>query len=210
MIKILDYGVGNTASILNMIRKVGGKAELCSKPSELDSATAIILPGVGSFDNAMIKLKNSGLLDVLCSKVLKEKIPFLGICLGMHLLFERSEEGKLPGLGWIMGNVVRFNFSGMQPNERFNIPHMGWNVVKPKMYKNLFLGLENEARFYFIHSYHVNCSNASDVLATANYGYDFTCSVHHDNIWGLQFHPEKSHRFGFQLFKNLLNQLDCA
>ena len=205
MIKILDYGVGNTASILNMIRKVGGKAELCSKPSELDSATAIILPGVGSFDNAMIKLKNSGLLDVLCSKVLKEKIPFLGICLGMHLLFERSEEGKLPGLGWIMGNVVRFNFSGMQPNERFNIPHMGWNVVKPKMYKNLFLGLENEARFYFIHSYHVNCSNASDVLATANYGYDFTCSVHHDNIWGLQFHPEKSHRFGFQLFKNFLN-----
>lgn len=210
MIKILDYGMGNTASVMNMIRKVGGKAEFCSKSSELDSASAIILPGVGSFDNAMIKLKNSGLLEVLCNKVIKEKIPFLGICMGMQLLFERSEEGKLPGLGWIKGNVTRFNFSGMQSNVRFNIPHMGWNVINPRIYKNLFLGLEDEARFYFIHSYHVNCSNSSDILATANYGYEFTCSVRHDNIWGLQFHPEKSHRFGMRLFKNFLNEIDYA
>jgi glutamine amidotransferase len=163
---------------------------------------------VGSFDNAMIKLKNSGLLEVLSYKVLKQKIPFLGVCLGMQLLFERSEEGKLPGLGWIKGNVTRFNFSGVQANMRFNIPHMGWNVINPRIYKNLFLGLEDEARFYFIHSYHVNCSNPSDVLATANYGYEFTCSIHHDNIWGLQFHPEKSHRYGIRLFKNFLNEID--
>jgi imidazole glycerol-phosphate synthase subunit HisH len=210
VIKILDYGVGNTASILNMIRKVGGKAELCSKPSELDSATAIILPGVGSFDNAMIKLKNSGLLDVLCSKVLKEKIPFLGICLGMHLLFERSEEGKLPGLGWMKGNVTRFNFSGVQANMRLNIPHMGWNVINPKIYENLFFGLDNEARFYFVHSYHVNCDHLFNVLATTNYGYKFTCFVRHENILGVQFHPEKSHRFGMQFFKNFLKEIDHA
>jgi glutamine amidotransferase len=205
MIKILDYGMGNTASIMNMIHKVGGKAEVCSRPSELDLATAIILPGVGSFDNAMIKLNNSDLLKVLCSKVLKEKILFLGICLGMQLLFERSEEGKLPGLGWIKGNVTRFNFSGMG----LNIPHMGWNFINPKISENLFFGLENEARFYFVHSYHVNC-NSSNVLASTNYGYQFPCVVRHENILGVQFHPEKSHRFGMQIFKNFLKEIDCA
>jgi imidazole glycerol-phosphate synthase subunit HisH len=210
MIKILDYGMGNTASMMNMIHKVGGKAELCSKPSELDLATAIILPGVGSFDNAMIKIENSGLLEVLCGKVLKEKIPFLGICLGMHLLFERSEEGKLPGLGWIKGDVTRFNFSDVQSNTRLNIPHMGWNVINPKINENLFFGLENEARFYFVHSYHVNCDHPSNILATTNYGYEFTCFVRHENILGVQFHPEKSHRFGMQFFKNFLKEINYA
>jgi|688.fasta_scaffold223292_2 glutamine amidotransferase len=209
MIKILDYGMGNTASMINMIHKVGGKAELCSKPSELDLAKAIILPGVGSFDNAMIKLENSGLLKILHTKVIKEKIPFLGVCLGAQLLFERSEEGKLPGLGWIKGTVTRFNFSGMQSNIHLNIPHMGWNVINSKISENLFFGLENKPRFYFVHSYHVNC-NPSNVLATTNYGYQFTCVVRHENIFGVQFHPEKSHRFGMQFFKNFLKEIDCA
>ena len=210
MIKILDYGMGNAVSVLNMVCKVGGKAELCSKPSELDLATAIILPGVGSFDNAMIKLENLGFLEILHSKVIKEKIPFLGICLGMQLLFEKSEEGKLPGLGWIKGNVIRFNFSGPQSNIHLNIPHMGWNVINPKISEKLFFGLENEARFYFVHSYHVRCDHLFNVLATTNYGYQFACFVRHENILGVQFHPEKSHRFGMQFFKNFLKEMNYA
>jgi len=210
VIKILDYGMGNTASMLNMIRKAGGHAELCALPSALESATAIILPGVGSFDNGMRQLENSGFLEVLRCKVIEEKTPFLGVCLGMQLLFEKSEEGKQPGLGWIKGDVTRFDFSGMQSNERLKVPHMGWNVVNPKTYESLFSGAEEESRFYFVHSYHVNCKDPLDILATAHYGYQFTCSVRRDNIWGAQFHPEKSHRFGIQFFKNFLKEIDHA
>ena len=210
MIKVLDYGMGNTASMLNMLRKAGGQAELCATPSDLNSATAIILPGVGSFDNAMTKLENTGFSEVLRSKVIKEKIPFLGVCLGMQLLFEKSEEGKLKGLKWMEGDVKRFDFSDIQFDKRLKVPHMGWNIVAPKKYKGLFSSLEDEARFYFIHSYHVNCYNVSDVLATANYGYEFTCAIRHDNIWGIQFHPEKSHRFGIQVFKNFLKEIGHA
>ena len=210
MIKIIDYGMGNTASMLNMLRKAGGQAELCTIPSALNSATAIILPGVGTFDNAMTKLETSGFIEAMHSKVIKEKIPFLGVCLGMELLFEKSEEGKLPGLKWVEGDVKRFDFSGIQLNDHLKTPHMGWNVVTPKTYEGLFSGLEDKARFYFLHSYHVNCSNVSDILASANYGYDFTCSVRHYNIWGVQFHPEKSHRFGIQIFKNFLKEIRDA
>jgi len=210
MIKVLDYGMGNTASMLNMIRKAGGQAKLCSNPKEFCSATMIILPGVGAFDNGIEKLTNSGLLEALKQKVLEDKVPFLGVCLGMQLLFDKSEEGKLPGLGWIKGDVTRFDFSSIQSNGRLKVPHMGWNVVNPKTYDNLFAGLEDEARFYFVHSYHVNCSDPSDILATANYGYEFICSVRHENIWGAQFHPEKSHRFGVQFFKNFLKKIEHA
>jgi len=207
MIKILDYGMGNTASMLNMIRKAGGQAELCTSPSGLESASVIILPGVGSFDNGMTKLARSGFLEALRYKVIEEKIPFLGVCLGMQLIFESSEEGRLPGLGWIDGNVTRFDFAGVHGNERLKVPHMGWNLVHPKTYENIFAGLEYEARFYFVHSYHVNCAHSSDILATTDYGYKFTCAVRHDNIWGAQFHPEKSHRFGIQFFKNFLKEI---
>jgi len=210
MIKVLDYGMGNTASMLNMIRKAGGQAELCSKSEGLDNASAIILPGVGAFDNGMDKLEKSGLHDALRHKVLDDKVPFLGVCLGMQLLFEKSEEGKQPGLGWLKGNVTRFDFSGLQHDQSLKIPHMGWNVVRPNTYENLYTGLEEEARYYFVHSYHVNCANPSDVLATAHYGYEFTCSVRNENIWGAQFHPEKSHRFGIQFFKNFLKEVNHA
>ena len=211
MIKVLDYGMGNTASMLNMIRKAGGVGELCSSPSDLESASAIILPGVGAFDNGMTKLAQSGLLESLVHKVIEEKLPFLGVCLGMHLLFDKSEEGKLPGLGWINGDVTRFDFTGTNAIELLKVPHMGWNLVQPKTYENVFAGLEDEARFYFVHSYHVNCAHSSsDILATTNYGYEFTCAVRHDNIWGVQFHPEKSHRFGVQFFKNFFKEIGHA
>ncbi|MDC0994017.1 imidazole glycerol phosphate synthase subunit HisH [bacterium] len=210
MIKILDYGMGNTASLLNMIRKAGGQAELCSKSEGLDNASAIFLPGVGAFDNGMEKLEESGLLDCLRHKVLDDKVPFLGVCLGMQLLFEKSEEGLRPGLALLKGNVTRFDFTGLKLSQSLKVPHMGWNVVHPSTYDNLYAGLEEEARFYFVHSYHVNCGNSSDVLATAYYGYEFPCSVRHENIWGAQFHPEKSHRFGIHFFKNFLKELDHA
>lgn len=210
MIKVLDYGMGNTASMLNMIRKAGGQAELCSDSNELESASMIILPGVGAFDNGIEKLKDSGLLEPLKQKVFEEKVPFLGVCLGMQLLFEKSEEGEFPGLGWIRGEVIRFDFSRVEQEKTLKVPHMGWNLVKPSTYVNVFSGLEKEARFYFVHSYHVNCHDPDDVLATTHYGYEFTCSVRHDNIWGAQFHPEKSHRFGVQFFKNFLKEVDHA
>ena len=210
MIAVLDYGMGNSASIFNMIRKAGGEARICTSPESLESASAILLPGVGAFDNGITKLKESGFLAVLENKVLNEKKPFLGICLGMQLLFEKSEEGNLPGLGWLKGKVTKFDFSSLDSPKPLKVPHMGWNLVRPHNYHDLYAGLENEARFYFVHSFHVNCDNQSDIIATANYGYEFTCSVRHDNIWGAQFHPEKSHRFGIQFFKNFLKEVSHA
>ncbi|WP_299735202.1 imidazole glycerol phosphate synthase subunit HisH [uncultured Endozoicomonas sp.] len=210
MIAVLNYGMGNSSSILNMIRKAGGEARLCSSPSDLAVATAIILPGVGSFDNGMTKLEKSGLLYVLRQKVIDEGVPFLGICLGMQLLFDTSEEGLLPGLGWLNGAVTKFDFSKLNLSQPLKVPHMGWNLVKPLNFDSLYSGLEDEARFYFVHSYHVNCANESDILAVAHYGYEFTCSVQRGNILGVQFHPEKSHRFGIQFFKNFLKGISHA
>lgn len=208
MIKVLNIGIGNIASLTNMLRKAGSETELCSKSDDLDGAKAIILPGVGSFDNGINRLAGSGLLDALQQKVFDERVPILGVCLGMQLLFETSEEGNLPGLGWLKGNVTRFDFSGLKHDKPLKIPHMGWNLIKPKSHESLYAGLEEEARYYFVHSYHVNCVNTSDILATANYGYEFTCSIKHNNIWGAQFHPEKSHRFGLQFFKNFLKEIN--
>lgn len=212
MIKVLDYGMGNSASMLNIIGKIGGHAELCRKPEELKNASAIILPGVGAFDNGMENLEKTRLLDALERRVLEDKVPFLGVCLGMQLLFEQSEEGKQQkrGLGWLNGNVTRFEFSGPRLNKSKKIPHMGWNTVNPITAERLYTNLRDEARFYFVHSYHVNCFNQADVIATTHYGYTFTCSVKHKNIWGVQFHPEKSHRFGLQFFQNFLEEIKHA
>ena len=149
------------------------------------------------------------MIDLLNEKVVKNKTPFLGVCLGMHLLFENGAEGVLPGLGWIKGSVVKFDFSQIQDRKRLKIPHMGWNIVKPLNYDSLFNGLEAEARFYFVHSYHVICSNPREILATTTYGHEFTCAVRKDNIFGTQFHPEKSHRFGLNLFRNFLDYVSC-
>ena len=206
MITILDYGMGNTASILNMIHRVGGDAVISSDPQQILGANALILPGVGAFDNAMQKLNDSGLVKLIRQRVLEDKIPFLGICLGMHLLFDSSEEGTLPGLGFIPGAVRRFDFSGLDI-QKLKIPHMGWNVVYPQNDSRLFDGFEKDPRFYFVHSYHAVCTDSSHVAATCDYGYQFTCAVQKDNIFAAQFHPEKSHKFGMQLFKNFLEQL---
>lgn len=209
MITIINYGMGNIASISNMISKAGGKTRICSKPDELHEATAIVLPGVGSFDNIMSKLSTLNFIEILRQKVIKEKVPYLGICLGMQILFQNCEEGTLPGMGWLKGDVIKFNFMKFN-SMSLKTPHMGWNLIKPINYQSLYSNLEKEARYYFLHSYHVKCNDESDVLATCNYGYDFTCSVNKENIWGAQFHPEKSHRFGVQFFKNFLKIINSA
>ena len=208
MIVILDYGMGNAGSILNMIRRVGGDAVISSEEAAIMSATSIILPGVGAFDNGTNKLRSSGILAPLESRVFDDKVPFLGVCLGMQLLFNKSEEGVSNGLGWIPGEVKRFDFSSAG-HKNLKIPHMGWNLVHPVGYDSLFKGLEEEARFYFVHSYHVVCDDQKDHLGTTEYGYQFVSSVRHDNIYGVQFHPEKSHRFGRTLFKNFLELSAC-
>lgn len=204
MIVVVDYGMGNTASIANMLRYVGGEAIISNNERDVVNAKALILPGVGSFDNGINKLRDSGLLWVLKDQVLSNGIPFLGICLGMQLLFEKSEEGLLPGLGWLPGVVRRFAFAG---SSVLRIPHMGWNVVYPKYASPLFLGLSDKARFYFVHSYHVVCDEEDHILATANYGYNFPCAIRNRNIYGVQFHPEKSHKFGMALLANFLQKI---
>ncbi len=209
MIVILDYGMGNSASILNMVCKAGGHAIITADLHALEEASAIILPGVGAFDNGMSKLDALGLVEVLTKKVVVDKTAFLGVCLGMQLLFNRSEEGNIPGLGWITGEVKRFDFSPINDRSRLKVPHMGWNLVRPKEYASLFKDMEDESRFYFVHSYHVECEQAENILGTSFYGYDFTCAVQKDNIFGVQFHPEKSHRFGLALFNNFLEYANC-
>lgn len=152
----------------------------------------------------MTKLKKLYFIEELHKKVILEKIPFLGICLGMQLLLGKSEEGNLSGLGWIKGSNKSFDFSKSNFSNDLKVPNMGWRTVNPNSYENLFLGLEDEARFYFVHSYYANCVNRSDILASSIYGHEFTCAIRRNNIWGVQFHPEKSHLFGINFFKKFL------
>ena len=201
MIVIIDYGMGNLGSIQNMLRRVGAKNTLVSsQPDAISTAEKIILPGVGAFDTAVDRLRSGGFIELLEHKANIEKVPMLGICLGMQLLFERSEEGGLEGLGWIEGEVRRFNFA--RNGEGLKIPHMGWNIVVQNKPSPIFVEMFQENRFYFVHSYHAVCQNAEDVLLRTNYGYDFTSAVQRDNIFGVQFHPEKSHKFGKKLLEN--------
>ncbi|MBN1975159.1 MAG: imidazole glycerol phosphate synthase subunit HisH [Sedimentisphaerales bacterium] len=203
MIKIIDYGMGNVKSVANMLRKAGHDFQIVSDPLTIKKAEKIILPGVGAFDAGMKLLKSSGIYDVLNRCVLVDKIPILGICLGMQLLARMSEEGKEVGLSWIDADVKRFDFS--QSDQSLKVPHMGWNyVLSQNENSNLFATIHQPMRFYFVHSYHFVCNDHEDVLATAHYGYDFTCAVCKENIYGVQFHPEKSHKYGLQLLKNFL------
>jgi imidazole glycerol-phosphate synthase subunit HisH len=197
---IIDSGMGNIASVANMIRKIGGEAKISSSSDEIFRARKLVLPGVGSFDAGINALKSSS-LDLAIKKTVKENSSFImGICLGMQLLFESSEEGKQPGLGLIQGHVRRFRLE----DQNLRIPHMGWNVVKPEHTSNLF-NVKEEQRFYFVHSYHVDCANEKDVSAFTHYGYDFVSAVECNNVMGVQFHPEKSHRFGMNLFKRFFD-----
>jgi imidazole glycerol-phosphate synthase subunit HisH len=199
MISVIDYGVANLGSIIKMLRKVELDAEIISSNDQVDNATKIILPGVGSFDQGMLALKERGLIEPLKKAVLKNKVPILGICLGMQLLSNGSEEGELSGLGLIEANCVKFSFP---KDTSLKVPHMGWNLISPQQKNVMFHGFDKEPRFYFVHSYHMVCTKSEDIFATAHYGFDFTAMVKRDNIIGAQFHPEKSHRFGMNLFTN--------
>lgn len=201
MIVIIDYGMGNVGSIENMLKKNGVKATVSSEITDIENADKLILPGVGAFDNAVKNLNQLNLIPVLSEKVLDEKIPVLGICLGFQLLAKKSEEGTLEGLKWLDAEVVKFNFD--ESDTGLKIPHMGWNTVDIQKKSPLFHEMYEEPRFYFVHSYHFVCNN-EDVLTTTFYGYKFVSSCEKDNIIGVQFHPEKSHRFGMKLLKNFV------
>lgn len=198
---IIDYGMGNLGSVKNMIKKVGSNAIISSNPEDIMQSQKLILPGVGSFDQGMINLKQRGLLEVLNQRVLVEKVPFLGICLGFQLLSKSSEEGQLSGLGWIEADTQKFNFD---TSSNLKIPHMGWNEVCFKSPSLIFRNWQNEARFYFVHSYHVVCHDPYIISSVSNHGYEFVSSIQNDNIYGVQFHPEKSHKYGMMLLKNFL------
>lgn len=202
MIVIVDYGVGNLTSIQNMFKKAGSIALISDRPDDIHSAEKLVLPGMGAFDNCMEKLHESGLRDILEKKVLSDKTPVLAICVGLQMFMESSEEGVLPGLGWISGKTVRFNVGLMDGS--LKVPNMGWLQVKQSKDSMIMDNLD-EARFYFAHSYHVLPSDRNDILMTASYGYEFAVGLEHNNLIGVQFHPEKSHRFGLQLLKNFAN-----
>lgn len=200
MIVIVDYGMGNVGSIKNMLKKIGVPAMISAKPEHIRAAEKLILPGVGAFDHGMSNLTERGLIPLLNQKVIEERKPILGICLGMQLLVQSSEEGKMRGLGWIDAETRRFKFNG--ENSELKIPHMGWNPVKPVGEGLLFQGFPQPPRFYFVHSYHICCRHPEDVMGTTFYGYDFAAAIRRDNILGTQFHPEKSHKFGMQVLRN--------
>lgn len=200
MITIIDYGVGNLSSIKNMLKRIGVAAEITNDVAAIEKAEKLILPGVGHFNYGMEQLHKSGLVSILNEKVLEKKVPILGICLGVQLLTQSSEEGTAAGLGWIAGKTIAFDKTQLQSNQK--IPHMGWSEVSNYQQSKLFTNMPDEPRFYFVHSYHLALENSADVLVTANYGYQFAAGIEHENILGVQFHPEKSHKFGMKLLEN--------
>ena len=199
-ITIIDYDMGNIGSLQNMIKKAGGKSVYTSDIKEIAKAEKIILPGVGSFDTGMANLRKKNLDKILIKKA-KEGTPILAICLGMQLLGKKSEEGKLNGLGLIDAETKKFNFSKLRGS--YQIPHMGWNEIKVVKEDPLFKGLNSRDYFYFVHSYHM-IANKKDTLTTTDYGFDFVSSVKSNNVYGVQFHPEKSHKTGLRLIKNFI------
>jgi glutamine amidotransferase len=202
MIAIVDYGLGNPASVRNMLRKAGHTAEVTADHEEVRRATRLILPGVGAFDHGMQNLADRGLIEVMNDAVLGRKVPMLGICLGLQLMSRRSEEGVLPGLGWLAADTVRFAFPPEASGLR--VPHMGWNTVARTADTFLSDGMVPDARFYFVHSYHVRCDDRADVALTAAYGGDVVAAAVKGNIAGTQFHPEKSHKFGLALLRSFM------
>lgn len=200
MITIVDYGVGNLGSILNMFKRVGVSAVISGDLPLIEKATKLVLPGVGAFDNAMTRINAGGLREVLDRKVNEECVPILGICLGMQILTCASEEGKLPGLGWVATTTRRFPKS-----PGLKVPHMGWNEVVPSQESKLTHNLPENSRFYFVHSYFVSVEKQENSILKASHGVTFDAAIQHGNIYGTQFHPEKSHKFGMQLLRNFAN-----
>ncbi|PWT99998.1 MAG: imidazole glycerol phosphate synthase subunit HisH [Bacteroidetes bacterium] len=204
MIVIVDYGVGNLNSIRNMLKKAGVSAVISGDRKQVADASKLLLPGMGNFDNCMQKLNDSGLMETINEKVFNEKVPILGICVGLQMMMENSEEGQLPGLGWINGRTIRFKKELVEKG--LKVPNMGWREIKVDKPSRLMTGMDSDSRFYFAHSYHVSPNDRTDILIEANYGYDFTAGIEHENIIGVQFHPEKSHRFGYNLLRNFAFQ----
>jgi glutamine amidotransferase len=199
---IIDYYMGNILSIVNKIKRIGHEAIVTNEINLIKKADKIILPGVGHFQKAIENLNRLQLLDVLNETVLFRKTPILGICLGMQLLARHSEEGNVNGLNWLNAEVVKFKINDQL---KYKVPHIGWNNVMVKKESSLFTGLSEDSMFYFVHSYHMVCNDEKDVLTQTEYEYAFTSSVHKDNIFGTQFHPEKSHDAGEVLLRNFIN-----
>ena len=199
MIGIIDYGVGNIKAFANIYKNLNIPFKIVKDISGFENITKLILPGVGSFDHAMTSLENSGMREKLDELVLEKETPVIGICVGMQMLAKSSEEGTLNGLGWIDGIVKKFDKSKIK---NAPLPHMGWNNLKIEKKNKIFDNLEENPRYYFLHSYYFECENKEDVIATATYGEKFDCMINHKNIYGIQCHPEKSHHNGMQLLKN--------
>lgn len=202
MVTIVNYGMGNLGSVQNMLKRIGAKSIISSDINEIEKAEKILLPGVGAFDAAISKIDELNLRPVLTYMAKEKKVPFLGICLGMQLLTESSEEGVLKGLNFVPAKTIKFKFP---ENSDLKIPHMGWNLVTKKTESVLTENFTDEFRFYFVHSYHVKCDNPINSLLTTNYGYEFDSAIQNENVFGAQFHPEKSHKYGIQLLSNFAN-----
>ena len=200
MITIVDYGVGNIKSFINVYNRLNIPIKTAKNFSDLNDAKKIILPGVGHFDHAMSELNKSDMREKLDELVMFKKVPVIGICVGMQMMGNYSEEGTSEGLKWIDGSVKKLDHTKI--NQITQLPHMGWNDVRPIKSHVLFKGLEKDAIFYFLHSYYFECNDNSNILATSEYGDTFTCAAYNENIFGIQFHPEKSHNYGEILLNN--------
>jgi glutamine amidotransferase len=199
MITIVDYGMGNLGSVLNMFKRIGVESRISSDLTEIEQASKLLLPGVGSFDAAMNRINQGGFREILDKKAKIEKVPILGICLGMQLLTNSSEEGKEKGLGWIPAKTLAFRFN---PEQNLKIPHMGWNIAYPSSKSKLTENFVEESRFYFVHSYYVQVENEANSILKSNYGLKFDSGIEMGNIYGAQFHPEKSHKFGMRFLES--------
>lgn len=200
MITIIDYNVGNICAFQNVFKRLNIPTKIARSKKDLFDAKKLLLPGVGSFDFALGQLNASGMREKLDELVLEKKIPVIGICLGMQIMGNRSDEGKLEGLKWIDSEILKFDVNLI--NQRTKLPHMGWNNVNPVGNQPIFTGLDKNSIFYFLHSYYIKCNNPSESIALTEYGKSFTSAVNYDNIYGIQFHPEKSHLYGERLLNN--------
>ena len=200
MITIIDYGLGNIKAFVNVYDRLNIQTKIAHKAEDLKDATKIILPGVGAFDYAMSQLNASGMRDELDKQVLGNKVPVVGICVGMQMLAKSSDEGKLPGLGWIDGKVKLFDENRIQ--FKTLLPHMGWNSIQPLRNNKLLDNITEQTRFYFLHSYYFICNQEEDIISNTEYGITYASAVNKNNIYGIQFHPEKSHSGGIQLLHN--------
>jgi glutamine amidotransferase len=200
MITIIDYGVGNINAFINVYKRLNIPVRTAKSISDLENVEKLILPGVGHFDHAMNQLNCSGMRSRIDHLVLDQKVPVIGICVGMQMMAKASEEGKEKGLGWIDATVKKFDETKI--NQITKLPHMGWNDVTPVKTHSLFNDLEEKALFYFLHKYYFQCIDSSDILAVSEYAGEFSCAIHRGNIFGIQFHPEKSHHYGEKLLHN--------